>query len=336
MKANEYSFRVFYTGVDITTDLNKDIIGISYTDNLEGKADEITITIHDNDGRWQDEWDPSDGDKLLVYIGDKINEVSCGEFFIDTYSLMSISPDIIELKGISIPPTKTLRTRKNRAYENISIREILNTIAENAGMDSVFIGDDFLIKRETQFKETDLSFLSKLGAKYGFAFSCRGLILYMISVYSLQEQDVVADLTKQDFDSLTVNSTISQKANELKAYRFNPYTGQVLESGDKSSNVDNKETYATWIRVDGDTQLNRVVKKMLNDNDTSKTTIDGTLNGTHLLMAGVNFKLKNAGRNSGIYHVTSSTHTITDEYLTKFSAKKIADLPESESVLLNL
>ena len=47
---------VRFAGVDITQDLKPYLLSLSYTDNEEGEADDLTIQIEDRDGTWMRQW----------------------------------------------------------------------------------------------------------------------------------------------------------------------------------------------------------------------------------------------------------------------------------------
>lgn len=54
--ARRTEVRLKVEGVDITADINKDLISFTYTDYAEDNADDIRITIDDRDGKWLGEW----------------------------------------------------------------------------------------------------------------------------------------------------------------------------------------------------------------------------------------------------------------------------------------
>ncbi len=54
--ARRTEVRLKVEGVDITADINKDLISFTYTDYAEDNVDDIRITIDDRDGKWLGEW----------------------------------------------------------------------------------------------------------------------------------------------------------------------------------------------------------------------------------------------------------------------------------------
>lgn len=54
--ARRTEVRLKIEGVDVTADINKDLISFTYTDYAEDNADDISITIEDRDGKWLGSW----------------------------------------------------------------------------------------------------------------------------------------------------------------------------------------------------------------------------------------------------------------------------------------
>lgn len=54
--ARRTEVRLKVEGVDVTAEINKDLISFTYTDYAEDNADDISITIEDRDGKWLESW----------------------------------------------------------------------------------------------------------------------------------------------------------------------------------------------------------------------------------------------------------------------------------------
>jgi hypothetical protein len=52
---------VEYDGKDITEDVSNSVIDLQYVDKASHEADEITITCHDREGHWHNDWYPKLG-----------------------------------------------------------------------------------------------------------------------------------------------------------------------------------------------------------------------------------------------------------------------------------
>lgn len=54
--ARRTEVRLKIEGVDVTADVNKDLISFTYTDYAEDNADDIRITVEDREGKWLGSW----------------------------------------------------------------------------------------------------------------------------------------------------------------------------------------------------------------------------------------------------------------------------------------
>ena len=52
---------IAYNGKDISEDLSNYLIGIDYTDELSGAADDLQLTLEDRDNLWLSDWFPETG-----------------------------------------------------------------------------------------------------------------------------------------------------------------------------------------------------------------------------------------------------------------------------------
>lgn len=118
--------RLLYDNEDISEDISRNLISITYTDNVHGKADELEVRLEDSTGLFSGAWYPSKGARLTAYI----NNLKCGVFSIDEISYTT-EPDVITWRGVSAFVTSKLRTKKSKGYENVTLLDIAKEIAKN-------------------------------------------------------------------------------------------------------------------------------------------------------------------------------------------------------------
>lgn len=53
---------------DVSEDLCKDLLSWSFTDHESGQADEISLTLKDNEGKWAGSWKPDGGENIKMYL----------------------------------------------------------------------------------------------------------------------------------------------------------------------------------------------------------------------------------------------------------------------------
>lgn len=107
------------------------------------QADEISLTLKDNEGKWAGSWKPDGGENIKMYLSAGTTEepgpeAFLGTFFVD-YQRISGAPRVYELRAVSIPLNKPVRkTQKNRAWENHSLQEIAQEICRDAELELFF------------------------------------------------------------------------------------------------------------------------------------------------------------------------------------------------------
>lgn len=125
-------FQVIYAGKNITNDITKYLISVEYVDNTANESDEITIKLADPDGVWRGPWYPSKGDQISLSIGYDDELLNCGIFTVDEIELQG-PPDEVTIRGLAAGINSPLRTKKSRAYEKQSLRQIAQKVADQYG-----------------------------------------------------------------------------------------------------------------------------------------------------------------------------------------------------------
>ena len=95
MNARRTVVRLTFAGVDISADINKHLLSLTYTDNEEDKTDDLQLSLDDREGVWLGNWlntpGASKGVEISAVIVQKNWEsngkdrvLDCGVFEIDT------------------------------------------------------------------------------------------------------------------------------------------------------------------------------------------------------------------------------------------------------------
>ncbi len=164
-------FQLIYQGRDITSQFSMWPTDITYTDHHHGKADEVTVKVHNSTGQWLDVWEPQSGDKFSLRYGYKDQHAPAGTFSVDESSASGdANGDTFDFKGLSAAKTKELRTEKHKAYEKQSLSDVVNKIASEHGLQMEGEIEDIDFERITQNGESDLAFLKRLADDYGHYF----------------------------------------------------------------------------------------------------------------------------------------------------------------------
>ena len=99
-----------FASKDVTADLLPDLLAFSYSDKETGEADELTLTMKDETGKWAGSWKPTGGETVEASIisgeTDKKGEkLFCGRFYVDSQRV-SGPPRVFEISAVSIPLNK--------------------------------------------------------------------------------------------------------------------------------------------------------------------------------------------------------------------------------------
>lgn len=451
-KIKQIAVSITYNQKDVTSDLTPYLKAISYTDHVKGEADDISLEFENIAGKWLNEWYPNKGDRLDVLITQDDNTLNCGTFQIDEIDLSGDKSggDTVRIKGIATAITKALRTKKSKAHEGKTLKEIAQTVADANGLELVdnttytvtsktfndngksllkaaaicrnaaktkslatadlatainevktifatelrLIGRDsdaqalsnaaniilpnlgvqrlstaqenntlnalaliledlaqafktqsytstfsrlnqIKVERETQFRETDLAFLSKLAAQYGIVFSVKGNQLIFTALSDIEKRATTLSLDLADLIrySFTDKATKVYKSASVKYH--NPKLSELIQ-GEQVANNDsdsisyNQETSEDILEVhtkaETPQQAEYKAKAALHEANSNGTTGEIEIKGNIKYVAGVNFSLTSLGKLSGVWTITTSTHSANknNNLATMLQIKKIS------------
>jgi phage protein D len=225
----EPKFKLEYEGKDITEDISKYATSISYTDAVSGESDEIQVTLQDLDGLWRSAWRPNKGDKIKLKLGYGENLVDCGSFEVDEIEL-SGPPDTVNFRGLATPVTSPMRSQVSKAYENQTLRNIVQSIADKYGL--TIQGDipAITIPRVTQGKETDLAFLNRIAGEFLMLFSIRGTILTFTQITEIEKNPTALTIDRTDCISYSMNDKTVDVTNAVTTGGMEAKTGKFISS----------------------------------------------------------------------------------------------------------
>jgi phage protein D len=319
---------IIIAGKNVTGDVSRYLSKITYNDRLEYESDDISLTFEDTSGKWQSTWYPQQGDSLQVKFGDTGAMLDCGVFEIDEIEL-EFPPDILTVKAIAVPITQSLRTKNSKAFEQQTLRDIVQYFADKHKLtitEDISKLQQIEIDRKTQDRQTDLSFLAALAKDYGIIFSVREDKLTFIDTEDLEKQPPVLiihrsamssarfrDKTSEVYIGVVVSKKNSKKQEVIK---WSIVTGRLGE-GDLLMIEDADIENVKQAEARGQAELNN--KKR------AKYSGSFTLPGNIKLLSGINITLTGIGRFSGKWLIISSSHSIEPSggYTTSVEVQKI-------------
>lgn len=330
-------FRLIYEGRDISADLAMWPTSIVYTDRRHGESDEVTVAVHNSTGDWLDAWKPEAGHKFSLDFGNEGLLVPAGEFTVDEHSARGDARgESVDFKGLSAPKNKSLRTTKHKAYEQQSLKQIVEKIAGEHGLKVEGEIDDIEFERITQDGKRDLEFLRELADDYGHYFTVKGSTLVFTSRDGLRARTPVRTIDRvQEFGQELLSYELRDADHEAASkaeVRYHHSRRKKVVSGDSSSTDDlgvmtsSGDVVKLDVRVENPEQAKRVAKSRLDKQNAPKEGGRLQLVGDPLLIAGQVIELTSFGKYSGRYLIASSTHEFRRSgYQTHIDIERITD-----------
>lgn len=295
-------FVVKYKGVDITSHVSR----LTYNDKQHGESDELTLTVEDSDGRWQNSWYPSKGDKIEA----SIRSMPCGTFEIDEITL-SGPGDTITIKGIAAGITKTTRTKKTVAHEQKTLKEVVTKIcyANDLSLEGDF-EDNPTFNRKTQHRENDLAFMTRIGNEYGYIVSLRNKTVTFTNRKKLETASTVLKLSRSDLSTYSFTDKTDDTYKSAQVDYHNASEKDILQvSTDTPVDIEGVvDQLKIHTRAENTQQAEMKAKAELYQKNSRNKTGRISLGGNERLVAGVNFELSGFGKFGSKWHVESSTH----------------------------
>ena len=227
---------IVYNKKDISTDIAPFLLSFEYIDNESHKADSINISLEDKNQLWMSSWLPAKGDTITASIittdwmkpGETIS-LPCGSFSVDEIEF-SGPPHIVQIKGVSIPTTSTLRGEtKTKAWERIDLKSIATDIAAASNMTIMYesaINPQYL--RIDQVESSDLAFLQTLCEKACAALKVTSNMIVIFDERTYEAKSTVRDIDRTGGDVIQFNlkTKTAGTAKTAKVSYSDPLTGK--------------------------------------------------------------------------------------------------------------
>ena len=320
-KARHVYVQILYDGEE--RGLSDKALSVSYTDNDQGKSDEVSIQFENANAEWvMNYFMPQKEHDLDVTLffenwlkdGDKI-AYHCGNFTIDDISF-SGPPTVCTIKGVSIPAEEGFQTEvRSRTWEKMTLLQIATEILAKYGITKYFYhGAEPIIDSVEQDKKSDSAFLYELCKKQGMFLKIykRDFVIFDKKAYEPRDPKVTyyfSDLERWSWNT-TLNGT---------------YTGcrMTYTSTDKDKNTGKKATLQVEVgdmtrplnineSASNEEEARRVATSRVNEANEKAVTVNLTMGpvSPHLY-ATENFALADVGRMNGKYFATSVSHNVT-------------------------
>lgn len=324
MKVKTPTYIIEYENKDVTKYIAPYVMSLTYTDNKRGKVDEIELELRDDEGLWKSSWYPKKGDVVKVKIGYEGEQLlNCGTFEIEEPEFSDSINEKLHLKGVAVSIKKPLRQENTKAYENKTLKQIAQEIADKYEYSLVFYATkDLKIERITQKKERDLAFLKRLSEKYGYAFKINDNKLVFYEIEKLENAATIYVITKKYLLGYSLRDKSLEVYKSCQVQYFDSNKKELISHTEADLNVIKGDTLKLNVHCENKEQAIVIAKAALSQ---STKDIEGSvdLEGNQLLCAGSNIEIQELGKLNGKYSIETAKHTIEDDYKTSLSIKKI-------------
>ena len=328
-------------GHDATSHLEPYLTSFEYVDHAEGKSDEISIELHDRDGKWIGGWLPKKGSAInasircLNWRGPGKNMfLNCGKATCDEVSV-SGPPGKISIKAVSASLAGPLReTERTRGWEAFTLQGVAEDIAIRNKLSLYYDADDHHFERQDQRGESDLGFLQRLAEECGVSLKVRNdrLILYSAKDADARPAPLTFSRKGEGYNAVEdydfkrksegcgyVACVVNYKdpaTGENRSYTYNPTGAEMTdENTDKALDLDR--------RVESEAAALAYAQNALRAANKAECEGSFTVIGNPGLVAGMTVVMSGFGVFDGKYFVEKTTHSVGDKYTTKAEIRTV-------------
>jgi hypothetical protein len=326
----EILYSITWAGKDITSDISKYLIELTYVDHLHGKSDEIDLVFEDREDLWKLSWYPQKGDIVYVRIGIKeyIDRwLNCGRFQIDEIEFDG-PPDVISVKGLATFITEPLRQKRTYSWEQAALSTILKDIAKRNKLEPLLnILQDIRFKRIDQKDQTDLDFAKSICEKYGYCVKVDSERLCVAKIEELEKIGTVGSISRDESDiiSFRFSTKTYDIYKECEVKYWDPVTKKTIKHIEKAFDIVSGSILKLSERFENKQQAIERARAELKKKNKWECESEVTLIGDPSLVAGATIAISGFGNLSGKYMIEEANHTISKSngYTTSIRIRKI-------------
>jgi phage protein D len=339
--ARRVSLEVNIGGHDATSFFEPYLTSFEYTDHAEGKSDEISIELHDRDGKWIGGWLPSKGTGITAAVrclnwwgpGQNLS-LNCGKGTCDEVSV-SGPPGKVSIKAVSASLSGPLReTTRTRGWENFTLQGVAGDIASSNGLSLYYDADPHRFERQDQRGESDLGFIRRLAESKGVSVKVRDDRLILFSAKDADARPAPLSFARTGEGYGVVSEYEFKRKSEGTSYAAcvvdykDPATGEMLSYTYNPTGVVMTEKNTGKVldldkRVESEADARALAQNKLRGANKSECEGSFTVMGHPGLVAGMTVSMTGFGVFDGKYFVKKTTHSVGDKYTTKAEIRMV-------------
>ena len=192
-------YKILINNKDATRDISDFVSELVYTDSIEEKAkEELNLIIHNpEDRRFLKDWYIDEGSEIeasIIYTeNNNASEFYLGNFEVGDDLTARQKGAIISLKATSqsYKDLKELKRKRNEAYENLTLKELVSKIIHKCEKDALISVPDITLDRIDIVNQSYEQFLKELAQRYDCHFFIRkNIIVFSNNLEPTNEIDV--------------------------------------------------------------------------------------------------------------------------------------------------
>jgi phage protein D len=335
MDSRRVSLDLVYQGKNITKNIAPDLKNFSHTDNASGQADDVSIELKDESGKWISSWRPTKGDILHPKIitvnwgkdGDK-QVLDCGIYMVDEPSY-SGRPRVLNLGAVSTPAnTDFMTTLKSRTWDGASLKGIARSIAKSAGLGLYYDSKtDPVFKSEKQSDEADVSYLFNICQKAGMSMKLYNNKIVIYSEAEYERKTPVATIVESDLlTGWSLNTTFTDTGYDGCLIEYtNPDTGEKLAYLFKAPGKKGKKYFKINEKADSYAEAVRLTKSKLRELNKKEYTGSLPMPGNLKWLASQTVRLKGFGFFDGVWFIDKISRTVGGGFTMSLDIHRILE-----------
>lgn len=331
---------------DISEDISKYFLSLSFTDNLSDTVDDVTLTLEDKAQLWLEEWFPETGAKLDITVF-TYNWTNLAEgqrmLPLGTYEIDEIEadgfPSTVQIKAVSVLGNSGLRgVKKNRTWENISVWKCASDICKENSLELFWDCDENPnLDHVEQANQSDLEFLEKICKDNGKNLKVMIDKIVIFDDMKYEEKTPAFFCLKPGAYGVA-SSTDELTLSGLTDYKLKSKTRDVYwkchvryqKTQDKSViegefvAPDRQDGLTLTIneQVADTAEANRLARKKLREKNKEAFTGSMSLVGNFYVMAGMVIEFKGFGKFDGNYIIVKADHQVGAAYTTSVDIRR--------------
>ena len=336
---------VSFQGVDITESLRPYFLGLTYTDNEDGEADDLQIRLQDRARIWQEKWledmvnaAASGKFKIKADIlqenwqgGGRDTRLPCGEFELDSVEA-SGPPSVVTVKSTSLPFSSSIRqTRKTKAWEKYTLSGIAREIAAQNGLQCMYesaVNPGY--DRVEQTRQSDVKFLERLCKDAGLSLKATDKTLVLFDQSKFEKRAPVRTIRRgEGYLSCTLRtSTAGTQYASCRVSYADPLTGKKIEGvarvDDYDEKAKNNQQLEVRAKVKSVGEAKALAEKRLRLHNRFSKTAKFVFPGDPALLAGNTVLLEDWGAFDGKYLISQAVHKVDGGgYTTAIQVRRV-------------